>query len=65
MSKPYIYKVAEPNIEIQPRVMEDIFASKDLPRKSQKTIDLWFQLFSDILDEEQLTKKCEKCSSGL
>jgi len=27
--------------------------------KSHKVVDLWFQLFSDILDDEQLTEKLQ------
>jgi len=34
-----------------------MFVQKDPLVKSQKTIDLWLQLFTDILDDEKLTKK--------
>jgi hypothetical protein len=56
MSKPTISIVVEPSFELQPRFKENLFAPKDPPTKSQKTIDLWFQLFFDILDDKQLTK---------
>jgi len=56
MSKLAILTVVEPIVELQLRVMENMFAPKEPPTKSKNTIDLWFQLFSDILDEEKLTK---------
>jgi hypothetical protein len=57
MSKHAISIVAEPSVELQIRVIENMFALKDLPSKSQKTLYLWFQLFSNILYDKQLTKK--------
>jgi len=56
MSKPAILAVVEPSVEIQPRVAKNMFSLKDPPTKSQNTIDLWFQLFFEILDEKKLTK---------
>jgi hypothetical protein len=57
MYEPTISIVGKPSVENQPRVMEIFLAPKDLLVKSQNTIDLWFQIFYDILDDEQLTKK--------
>jgi len=64
MSKPTMMIVVEPSIEIQPRVTENMLAPKDLPTKSQNIIDLWFQPFSDILDDERLTKKLWNVLNG-
>jgi hypothetical protein len=37
--------------------VENCVAQKDPPVRPQQTIELWFHLLSDILDDEQLTKE--------
>jgi hypothetical protein len=44
----------------QPRVIGESLTQMEPPGKSQKVVDLWLQLFSDILDDEQLTGKLWK-----
>jgi len=57
MSKPSILTDVEPSVELQPIITKNILVLKNLPVKSQNIIVLLFQLFYDILDDEQLTKK--------
>jgi len=64
MSNPTMEIVTKPSFEFQPRVAENMLTQKDPLGKLQKTIDLWLQLFSDILDDEQLTKKMQNILKG-
>jgi hypothetical protein len=41
----------------QPKASRESSAQMDPSGKAQKVVDLWLQLFSDILDDEQLTGK--------
>ena len=49
--------IIEPNLELQLKHVETLVMYKDYLVRPQKTIDLWIWLFSDILDDEQLTKE--------
>jgi hypothetical protein len=49
--------IIEPCIEMKPNHAENLVVKKGSPTTPHKTIGLWLQIFSDILDDEQLTKE--------
>jgi hypothetical protein len=53
-------EVVESNFKLTPhhwRITRESYIQLESFNKSQKVVDLWFQLFFDILDDEQLTEK--------
>jgi hypothetical protein len=57
LPSPSILEVVETSFKLiphQPRIARESSTQMESSGKSQKVVDLWFQLFSDILDDEQL-----------
>jgi hypothetical protein len=53
-------EVVEPSFKPnphQPRIVGESLAQMEPLGQSQKVVDMWLQLFSDILDDEKLTGK--------
>jgi hypothetical protein len=40
-----------------PRITRESLAQMESSSKSHKFVDIWFQLFSNILDDDKITKK--------
>jgi hypothetical protein len=56
-SKPAVVETISKMNSHQPRVSRESYAQMESSGKPKKVVDLWIQLFSDILDDEQLTEK--------
>jgi hypothetical protein len=56
--------VAKPSFALQPNCAENLDVQMDSPVRPWNTIDLWIQLFSNILGDEQLTKELWNTRKG-
>jgi hypothetical protein len=56
-STPVVVEMSSKLNPHHPRVARESSTQMESSGKSQKVVDLWIQLFSNILDDEQLTEK--------